>query len=294
MGSKPALPGELWQHRIVILMKTICTYLTIGAACLLLQSAYATLLFEEGFNYPIGALGGNGAWLGGSTGLKVASGDLTYPGLADAANPGNELTDTQGTSGSMTVPFSAANLTSGSVYYSFLAECTTLPTANSYLTDLLPAGGSPNGSGDPLAVYVGQQVAGSTFKVGVRHQGIGSGATYATSGQFTVGTVNLFVVKYTFGSGGSVSLFVNPTAGGSEPTPDVTVGPGGTEAANLDLIGFKVNSGTSAGNWVFDTLRVGDAWASVTPLVPEPSSAALTGLGLLGLAFWRRLSRPSR
>ena len=270
-------------------MKKTCTYLGIGAVCLLVQSASASLLFEEGFNYPTGALSGNDSWSGAASGLKVGSANLTYSGLADAANPGNDLTVTPGSAGSMTVAFTATAITSGSIYYSFLAECTALPTANSYLTDLLPTGGSPNGSGDPLSVYVGQQTAGSTFKIGVRHNGIGSGATYATSSLFTVGTVNLFVVKYTFGSGGTVSLFVNPATGGSEPTPDVTVGPGGTDAANLQLIGFKANSGTSAGTWAFDTLRVGDTWASV--VVPEPSSTALAGLGVLMLGFWRRLAR---
>ncbi len=108
------------------------------------------------------------------------------------------------------------------------------------LTDLLPTGGTPNGSGDPLCVYVGQQVAGSQFKIGVRHQGIGTGATYTSGSWATAGTVNLFVVKYTFGSGGTVSLYVNPTPGGSEPAANVTVGPGGTEAANLQADRFFI------------------------------------------------------
>jgi hypothetical protein len=266
--------------------------LAFGIALCLFQSAQATLFYTEGFNYTPGNLSGNDSWLGGSGQLQVGSANLTYSGLADAANPGNDLLVNQGAAGSMTVNFNGSAITSGSIYYSFLAEATTLPTANSYLTDLLPTGGTPNGSGDPLAVYVGQQVAGSQFKIGVRHSGEGSGATYTSGSWAVLNQVNFFVVEYTFvgPSADTVSLFVNPTPGGSQPTADVTLSAAGTDAANLQAIGFKANSGTSAGNWTFDTLRVGDTWADVTPaVIPEPSAVALLGFGLLGLAVWRRV-----
>jgi hypothetical protein len=266
----------------------------LSLAGFLLQTANATLFFEEGFNYSSGALGGNGSWVGGASGLTVGNANLAYSGLADATNPGNDVSVTSGgTAGSMTVSFTSTAITSGSVYYSFLAEATTLPTGNNYLTSLLPTGAAgPNGGTDPLAVYVGQQTAGSTYKVGVRHNGIGSGATYASANAaFTLNTVNFFVVKYTFGSGGTISLYVNPAPGGTEPAADVTVGAGGTEASDLLLVGFKAQSSATAGVWQFDTLRVGDTWASVTPIaVPEPSTCAIAVLGLAvtGLARRRR------
>ena len=268
-------------------MKKALILLLMSAMPALYQKAQATLFYSEGFNYPFpGSLSGNDSWMGGSSGLTITNLNLTYPGLPDLG--GNALLDASSASaGSMTVNFTGTAVTSGSIYYSFLAECSGLPTANNYLTDILVGGTTPNGGTDPLAVYVGQSVAGSAYRVGVRHNGNGTGATYTTNNSaFVVGNVNLFVVKYTFGSGGTVSLYANPTPGGTEPTPNVTVSTG-TDASNLQTIGFKVNSGTSAGNWDFDSLRVGDSWADVTP-VPEPSGLALAGMAALVLAAWRR------
>jgi hypothetical protein len=85
---------------------------------------------------------------------------------------------------------------------------------------------------------------------------------------------------------------VNPTPGSSEPLPDVIVGPttNGVEAANLQTLGFKVNTAT-AGTWVFDSLRIGDAWVDVLPTVPEPSVLALGGVGAVAFGVVRRKRR---
>ncbi len=273
-------------------MKSLTPLLAAGVACLLVQNAQATLLYSEGFVYPTGALSGNDSWLGGATGLTVGSGNLTYSGLDDLG--GNELLDSQGTAGTMTVNFSASPITSGSIYYSFLIQASSLPTGNNYLTSLLPVGGTPNGGTDPLAFYVGQQTAGSTYKIGIRHAGLGSGATYTTGAWATVGTINLVVVKYTFVAGtgnDTLSLYVNPTPGGTEPlTPDVSLTAAGTDAASLQTMGFKAQGNATTGNWVFDTLRIGDTWGDVTPsTVPEPSTFALAGLGFALIAARRKL-----
>lgn len=270
--------------------KTTQPFLKLGraaavAALVFLSRSAEAQLFQEGFNYPTGNLAGNGPWTGGNNNLTINSANLTYSSLPDLG--GNSLSVVSGVSaGSSVANFTSSPITAGSIYYSFLAECTSLPTANNYLTSLLPAGATgPNGSGDPLGVYVGQQTAGSTYKVGIRSGG--SGATYTTSANFTTGTVNLFVVEYTFG--GNVNLWVNPTLGGSQPTADVSFA-AGVAAANLQEIGFKAQSAATAGNWLFDDLRIGTAWADVTP-VPEPSAYAIAGLGLVALAVHFRKSK---
>lgn len=271
-------------------MKYLKPLLIVGATSVLLQTAQATLLYSEGFNYSTGPLSGNDSWLGGAAGLTVGSANLTYPGLSDLG--GNDLVDTQGTAGSMTVNFNPTPISSGSIYYSFLIDATTLPTGNNYLTSLLPNGGSPNGGSDPLAVYVGQQTAGSTYKIGIRHSGLGSGATYTSGAWATLGTVNLVVVKYTFVAGtanDTLALFINPTPGGTEPvTPDVSLTGAGTDPGSLQTLGFKAQGNATTGNWLFDNLMIGDSWGDVTPLaVPEPSAFVLAGIGL-ALIAWRR------
>jgi len=270
-------------------MKPLPLYLTVGAACLILQSANAALFFSDGFNYtPGGLLGGSGSWTGSATNILVGSGPLSYANLAGLA--GNSVFVGSCPSGGNTArtDFSPTPITSGNLYCSFLAQCTTLPTANSYVFSIVNTGAGPSGNADPLALYVGQQTAGSTFKIGVRHTGIGTGATYTSGAWAALSTVNLFVVEYSFGSGGTVSLFVNPTPGGSQPTADVVVTGGGTEATGLQVIGFKGNTSTSPGTWIFDSIRVGDTWGDVTPsAIPEPSGLALAGLAAV-LFAWRR------
>jgi MYXO-CTERM domain-containing protein len=271
--------------------------LAAGLALLASGSAKATLYYEDGFNYGTGQLAGNAGWTNNSSNIAVTANSLTYPGLADTAVPGNAVTVTSGsTAGTTNTNFNASAITGGNIYYSFLAQVTALPTANNYLTSLLPTAGTPNGSTDPLAFYAGQQTAGSTYKAGIRHNGIGTGATFAASNPaLTLNSTHFFVVEYTFNAAAAddaISLFVDPVPGAPQPlVPSVTVSGGGTDAANLQVIGFKAQSVATAGNWIFDTARVGDTWADVTPAAvgsPEPSALLLAGLGGIGLIARRR------
>ncbi len=104
--------------------RSIITALVAGGAVLLFQNVHATLLFEGGFNYSTGHIGGdvnpNGnAWSGSTSKLTVASGNLTYSGLEDSG--GNELEIINGSS-SITTYDTFANQTSGTIYYSFFYD----------------------------------------------------------------------------------------------------------------------------------------------------------------------------
>ncbi|MGH7952027.1 MAG: hypothetical protein ACREFE_08930, partial [Limisphaerales bacterium] len=174
-------------------------FLALAIGCSLLQSVHAAPLFDEGFNYPSGShLGGNMnpgnsvAWSGSGTNLEIGSGNLTYSGLNDLG--GNDLVVTSGTSVSGVNSYST--VTSGSIYYSFLLDCTTVPTGNQAFSALENGSTSPQGSSDPLAIYTGAS-GGSDFQIGIRTSGGGSGAVYVTG--LSLNTTYLVVSELTFG-----------------------------------------------------------------------------------------------
>ena len=266
----------------------------VATTCLTIQSARAALLFNDGFNYNAGGLNASdvspaglsgNAWSSGSSHITVVSNNLTYSGLQDLG--GNAVQDVWGVSAGSVVNTYTAQ-TSGSVFYSFLLNCTVAPTVNTYLTALNPGTGAPNGSSDALQVDMGPGGAGG-FVVGLRTAGA---SITSASTVLSLDTTYLIVAEYTFGGLGSASLFLDPVAGGSQPTADVTLAGNGTVASLAD-VGFKAQTTTAIGTFLLDDVRVGTAWADVTPTAsPEPSTLALAGLGgLLVAARFRRARR---
>ena len=99
---------------------------------LLLQNANASLWFADGITGTVGSkLGDTAPYSSGSSQIIIANGNLTYTNLADLG--GHEFT-IAGTSASSTYcQFNSSGITSGSVYYSFLLECTSSAGSNSKL-----------------------------------------------------------------------------------------------------------------------------------------------------------------
>jgi hypothetical protein len=274
------------------------SFIAVGVVCLLVQSSYAQLV-QEGFNYTAGSnLGDNLPWTGSSDShLQITSGNLTYSGLTDLG--GNQLTYTgvgATTAAADLDTFPAGGITSGSVYASFLIQCTAAnPTGGNNYIMSLTAGGNPSGGSDPLAIYTGTSGT-DGWKIGVRHQGVASGAAYETT-KLAFNTTYLVVAQYLYVAGTAndvVNLYLNPVAGGAQPgTPSATqsTGTGPVDATSINALGFRVGQTTTAGNYIIDNLFIGTAWEDVTMAVPEPTTFALGGLGLLGLVLARRVRR---
>jgi hypothetical protein len=270
------------------IMKRLSSMLiAVGACALIIQNAQATLLFSEAFNYNPGVLGGKVnpgnsiAWSSGSANLTIVSGNLTYAGLADQG--GNELQIINGVSaGSIYNTF--VNQTSGQIYYSFLFNPTAVDSANNYFTAMNPGTGAPNGSSDAIDAYYY-----ASGKIEMR--AAAQSATAGTGAALTLGTTYLIVEEIDL-TAKTASLWINPdssTFGGIAPAATASLS--GLTATAIDDVGFKAQS-TAGGPYLVDNLLIGTTWADVTPAaVPEPSTFALAGLGMIGLVFARRMRR---
>jgi hypothetical protein len=245
----------------------------VGASCLLLQGAHATVLFSEAFNYTPGALAGktnpgnSTAWTSAAATLSVTNANLTYSGLADQG--GNGLSITNGSATSSINTF--ANQTSGQIYYSFLLDVLTLDSGNNFFTALNPASTAPNGGSDAIDAYLY-----SSGKIGLRTAGA---STVTSASALSLNTTYFVVEEFDF-TAQTGYLYLNPTPGGSMPAATLTLHDVTTVTA-IDNVGFKTAASGTTGSYLTDNLLVGTTWADVTPIaVPEPSTFALMGLGL--------------
>ena len=227
-------------------------------------------LLTEPFDYTPHATSGlsaqsTGAWNIINTGdsILINSGNLSYPGFA--ASTGNSVTY----GGAGTDYYRGfASQASGTVYYSFLLNISslgTITTTGGYALGLI------DGTTSNFAARLWIRLSGaSNYNVGINPGSVVANTAWAPN-TLSPGTTYLIIAAYQFVAGGNndiAKIWVNPASpGGIETSPDATgTNNGATDHASIQRVFLRQDNTTNTpGVMLVDELRVGTTWSSVTP-----------------------------
>lgn len=267
-----------------------------------LPSAWAELLFYDGFDYPAGEKLGESSslttWENSKTQFAIASGSLAFAGLE--ASRGNRVYVQSGSpnlDSVRTINGVWKEQAWGALYFSFLLRVESLAEISSADegTSLLTINHTSNKS-QLLGINLRNE---GTVRLGVlKHPS--DGATVSAAAFFTNGpganlaangsTTYLIVAKYEWKNGladDAVTLWVNPTTLGVAE-----------DAGNKISINSGMDGAKSAGRFVLsrgpnvsiDELRIGQTWADVTPPGQPPGqplvAVVVLGGGLMVAGLW--------
>jgi hypothetical protein len=236
-------------------------------------SLRATVLFSDTFTYPDGTLVGQGGWV--QTGTTATSPIQIAGGRAVLGTSGQDVN----------APVGPFNLVDGSsIYLGATINVTSAQTAGDYFLNWAPSSGS--------TIYESRteirDAGGAGFNVGLIQT---ASATISWgSGVYSYGQDYRMVVGYnsvtgTLNDTGDVWMNGTQEVTGAVWTPSVNA-----EPTVLGSVNLRQGSSTAAPALSIDDLNVATTFAEVatfTP-VPEPSTVALIGLGLIALDIIRR------
>ncbi len=218
----------------------------------------------------------------------IASGDLTISGLASSGGGRSAAFGGNGESARFDLSVGSGGITSGTVYFSFALQMTSLAslnTAGTYFAGFNVSQGTSTSTPGTVGVEVQARKTTGGYNIGLQENNTGGTLVWSPT-VFTTSDVLFLVGSYTFNpsTGDDVAqLWVDP----SSSTFGVTNAPGGslvssgapTDSARVaSFMLFDHASNEPSGE--IDDLRLGTGWGDVTPAVPEPATLALAGLGL--------------
>jgi hypothetical protein len=200
-----------------------------------------------------------------------------------------------------------STINSGSLYYSFALHVgdigSTLGSGGGFFAGFNNSGATSQ-SGSPTIIGARVLIRATTggFNIGLS-KASSTGSDFQWGSQVFTTSDTIFIAgAYDFGtlsvnSDDSSRLWINPNssdfAAGSAPAATLTASTGADVITSGSLQSFLLYE---RGNTLFpnqmtlDELRIGTSWSDVTP-IPEPATAALFGLSLLPIIFWRKLTR---
>ena len=246
----------------------------------LYSPACALLPISDAFDYTVGAnLSDDSGWTDVNSGdnIVVASGSLDYTGLA--ASTGNSITFDEAGKEAYT---EFADITSGSVYASFLFRVTDFQTSTS--PDLTDGGyfaalaGGTTSYDARLWVRPNPDTDGTTFDIGFGHE---SSTPTFTSETYDVGVVIFVVMSYDIDNG-QTNVWINPdpsTFGDTAPTATINTTETSNAASKINLFILRQDSSGETPFLQIDELRINSSWASVTPASGTASASNNTIAG---------------
>ncbi len=229
----------------------------------------AQLLFEP-FNYTPDPTNGlyvqsGGLWLRVNTGdtILVTAGNLSYPGLA--ASTGNKVSF-EGAGADYYRLFTPQ--TSGTVYYSFIMNTPSLGSLDAtggYFITLMQTGST---SAFGASIWTRASITTGKYNIGISTRS--NSAVSWLPNDLDPGSSYFVVAAYDIitGTANDVArLWLNTAAiGGAEPAADITAVPGtDISTAGIERILLRQDTGPETAPVDIDEVRVGTAWADVTP-----------------------------
>ena len=264
-------------------MKRLLTLLFI---LMMISSSKATVYLDETFSsseYTIGAdLRNVTGWIptiveniNGAT-RTVESSALTYQNYI-LSGVGNKVhNDYNGVSGANFITskeFTDADITTGTVYLSFLFQAIK-KGGSTYeavgLTDV-------SGSNTAVKLWCGQGSDTNTqIKLGItRGNTTATNILWAAPTNLQIGVTYFIVIKYDITSA-TAELFINPTIGSvSAPDPDALDNSTANQKTKLRYLTFRSN-GASQGYYYAGGIRVSSTWTEAVAPVQEASTVTLT------------------
>ncbi|MCX7017833.1 MAG: hypothetical protein NTY46_02310 [Candidatus Sumerlaeota bacterium] len=223
------------------------------------------LPYTEHFNYSVDTyiVGLTGSdWTrhsGTADDARTASteGSLSYSGLPTSS--GNRYVVMSSRGDDIGLNF-ASSISIGSIYASFIMKVTDNPdTGGKNFAHFMVS--SSDTSIFPGRIYI--RLDGSAINLGVARAS-SSSPTWA-SDALALNTVYFVVLKYTFGSTDTASLYINPSPVSSEPaTPNAFANSGGSNAGVIERFALRQASGI--GTIEIDELRIATTWADILPV----------------------------
>lgn len=232
------------------------TLLVSFIACVL--ASQAQTLVNENFDYTVGSgLIGQGGWAIVPTSvvnpITVSASSISYPNYP-SSGIGQELS-VANNGQDVTKAFTAQ--TTGTVYYSFLANFASANATGDYFIHLVETGSTSAFFGRFYTKLVGDKLA-----FGIMNASGGTATPTYTEAIYDVNTTYLIVVKVVASNAVS-SIVINPAIT-PEPTSWLTNTTGGTSvpAAAAGLGGINIRQGTAANAPALklDGIRVATSW----------------------------------